>query len=131
MRQRFQDELLDRYLKTYLPNVEPAALELMRECMEWVELPGGQTLMTQGEAGDAMYMVLSGRLRAIVNNEDGTPQTSRETRRRRNGPSDGRSHAVSRRGLATAWRGPDPRRRPFGNPGPVVGPAAPIFGGPR
>jgi NTE family protein len=78
MRQRYQDELLDRHLKTYLRNVEPAALDRMRECLEWVELPGGQTLMTQGETGDAMYLVLSGRLRSYVNDEDGTPQFSRE-----------------------------------------------------
>jgi NTE family protein len=78
MRQRFQDELLDRHLKTYLQNVEPAALQVMRDCLEWVEVPGGQTLMTQGEAGDAMYLVLSGRLRAYVNDEDGMPRTSRE-----------------------------------------------------
>ena len=78
MRQRFQDELLDRHLKTYLQNVEPEALNVMRDCLEWVEVPGGQTLMTQGEAGDAMYLVLSGRLRAYVNDEDGMPRTSRE-----------------------------------------------------
>jgi NTE family protein len=78
MRQRFQDELLDRHLKTYLQNVEPAALNVMRDCLEWVEVPGGQTLMTQGDAGDAMYLVLSGRLRAYVNDEDGTPRTGRE-----------------------------------------------------
>jgi NTE family protein len=78
MRQRFQDELLDRHLKTYLQNVEPAALNVMRDCLEWVEVPGGQTLMTQGEAGEAMYLVLSGRLRAYVNDEDGVPRTSRE-----------------------------------------------------
>ena len=73
MRQRFQEELLDRHLKTYLHNVEPAALDVMRDCLEWVEIPGGQTLMTQGEVGDAMYLVLSGRLRAYVNGEDGMP----------------------------------------------------------
>ena len=78
MRQRFQDELLDRHLKTYLQNVEPAALNVLRDCLEWIEVPGGQTLMTQGEAGDAMYLVLSGRLRAYVNDEDGIPRASRE-----------------------------------------------------
>ena len=78
MRQPYQDELLDRHLKTYLRNVEPAALDEMRACLEWLEVPGGHTLMTQGEAGDAMYLVLSGRLRSYVNDEDGTPQFGRE-----------------------------------------------------
>jgi len=78
MRQPYQDELLDRHLKTYLRNVEPAALDEMRASLEWLEVPGGHTLMTQGEAGDAMYLVLSGRLRSYVNDEDGTPQFGRE-----------------------------------------------------
>ena len=78
MRQRFQDELLDHHLKTYLPNVEPEALNVMRERLEWVEVSGGQTLMTQGEVGDAMYLVLSGRLRAYVSDEDGLPRSARE-----------------------------------------------------
>jgi NTE family protein len=78
MRQPYQDELLDRHLKTYLRNVEPAALDEMRASLEWLEVPGGHTLMTQGEAGDAMYLVLSGRLRSYVNDEDGTPQFARE-----------------------------------------------------
>ena len=78
MRQPYQDELLDRHLKTYLRNVEPAALDEMRASLEWLEVPGGHTLMTQGEAGDAMYLVLSGRLRSYVNDEDGTPRFGRE-----------------------------------------------------
>ena len=50
----------------------------MRASLEWVEVPGGHTLMTQGEPGDAMYLVLSGRLRAYVDDEDGTPRAVRE-----------------------------------------------------
>ena len=53
MRQPYQDELLDRHLKTYLRNVEPAALDEMRASLEWLEVPGGHTLMTQGEDGDS------------------------------------------------------------------------------
>ena len=78
MRQPHQDELLDHHLRTYLGNIEPAALAELRACLEWMDVPGGQTLMTQGEPGDAMYLVLSGRLRAYVNDEDGTPRAVRE-----------------------------------------------------
>jgi len=78
MRQRHQDELLNRHLNIYLRNVDPAALDRMRECLDWVEVPGGHTLMTQGESGDAMYLILSGRLRSYVNGEDGTPHIGRE-----------------------------------------------------
>ncbi len=78
MRQPYQDDLLERHLRTYLGNVEPAALAQMRGCLEWVEAPAGATLMTEGEHGDAMYLVLSGRLRAYVNDADGAPRAVRE-----------------------------------------------------
>ncbi len=77
MHQRHQDALLDRHLKTYLGELEPEALDLLRERLEWVEAPGGHTLMTQGEPGDAMYIVLSGRLRVYVN-DDGAQRMVRE-----------------------------------------------------
>ena len=66
VRQRYQDELLATHLRTYLGDVEPAALDELRACLEWINVPAGETLMKQGEAGDAMYLVLSGRLRASV-----------------------------------------------------------------
>ncbi|MFO1323987.1 MAG: patatin-like phospholipase family protein [Burkholderiales bacterium] len=78
MRQPHQDELLDHHLRTYLGNIEPAAMAELRACLAWMDVPGGQTLMSQGEDGDAMYLVLSGRLRAYVNDENGTPRAVRE-----------------------------------------------------
>jgi NTE family protein len=78
VRQRYQDELLATHLRTYLGDVEPAALDELRACLEWINVPAGETLMKQGEAGDAMYLVLSGRLRAYVDDEEGTPRPTRE-----------------------------------------------------
>jgi NTE family protein len=78
MRQPHQDELLEHHLRTYLGDVGPSAFAELRACLEWMDVPGGQALMTQGEAGDAMYLVLSGRLRAYVNDEYGTPRAVRE-----------------------------------------------------
>lgn len=78
MRQPHQDELLLRHLRTYLGDVGPAALEEMRACLEWMDAPAGETLMLQGEAGDAMYLILSGRLRAYVRDDEGTPHAVRE-----------------------------------------------------
>jgi len=78
MRQPYQDDLLDQHLRTYLGSVEAEAVAQMRASLEWVEVPGGLTLMTQGEAGDAMYLVLSGRLRAYVDDGDGVPRAVRE-----------------------------------------------------
>ncbi len=79
MRQHYyQDDLLDRHLRTYLGDIEPASMALLREQLEWVEIAGGEVLMTQGEPGDAMYLVLSGRLRAYLNDDDGTRRAARE-----------------------------------------------------
>jgi NTE family protein len=42
---------------------------------------GGQTLMEQGQAGDSMYLSVSGRLRAYVRQDDGTQRVVREMSR--------------------------------------------------
>jgi len=73
-----QDELLQRHLRTYLGDVEPAALDELRACLEWITVPAGVTLMSEGDAGDAMYLVMSGRLRAYVKDDEGRPQAVRE-----------------------------------------------------
>ena len=73
-----QDALLTQHLRAYLGDIEPAALALLRQRLTWVEIAGGQTLMTQGEPGDSMYLSISGRLRAYVNDEDGVPRMVRE-----------------------------------------------------
>ena len=44
---------------------------LLRRHLSWVELAAGDTLMFQGEHGDAMYLSISGRLRAFVLGDDG------------------------------------------------------------
>ena len=73
-----QDALLTQHLRAYLGDIEPAALALLRERLTWVEIAGGQTLMAQGEPGDSMYLSISGRLRAYVNDEEGVPRMVRE-----------------------------------------------------
>lgn len=78
MRQPHQDDLLVHHLRTYLGDVEPAALAELRACLEWVDAPAGETLMAQGDAGDAMYLILSGRLRAYIKDDEGTPRAVRE-----------------------------------------------------
>lgn len=70
MPQYFQDDLLAQHLRAYLGELEPAALDLLREKLQWVELPAGATLMNQGEPGDSMYISVSGRLRAYVRDTD-------------------------------------------------------------
>jgi NTE family protein len=75
------DALLMQHLHTALPDLEPAALALLREHLVWVEVAGGQPLMTQGEPGDAMYLLVSGRLRTSIRQDDGSQRVVREIAR--------------------------------------------------
>ncbi len=63
-----------RHLHAFFGALEPEAMELLRHSLQWVEISGGDTLLTQGEAGDAMYLVVSGRLRAFVQAEGAAQQ---------------------------------------------------------
>ena len=76
-----QEELLSRSLVTLFGDIDAAALALLRQHLEWVEVAGGQTLMRQDEPGDAMFLVISGRLRAYVPGDDGQPRALREMAR--------------------------------------------------
>ncbi len=75
-----QSELLERHLSALFGALEAGALALLREHLEWVDIAGGETLMREGDEGDSMYMVVSGRLRAYVNNTDDAVDTPRMVR---------------------------------------------------
>lgn len=77
----YLDTLLTQHLHTALPGLEPAAQALLRAHLRWVEVPGGEALMTQGEAGDAMYLLVSGRLRTSIRQDDGSQRVVREISR--------------------------------------------------
>jgi NTE family protein len=77
----YQDELLAQHLRTFLGDIDPAAMDLLRRHLEWVELAAGETLMNQGDPGDSMYISVSGRLRAYVVDEDGVEHMVREMAR--------------------------------------------------
>ncbi|MBP6251215.1 MAG: cyclic nucleotide-binding domain-containing protein [Rubrivivax sp.] len=81
MPRTFQDELLARHLRAYLGDIGEGAMALLSERLEWVELAAGQVLMTQGEPGDAMYLSISGRLRAYFSDDDGSEHLLREMAR--------------------------------------------------
>lgn len=76
-----QDQLLNAHLVALLGEVDPDVLTLLRQHLEWVEIAGGDTLMQQGDAGDSMYIAISGRLRAYVADEDGSQRMVREISR--------------------------------------------------
>lgn len=77
----YQDERLAQHLRAFLGEIDPAAMELLRRHLEWVEIAAGETLMTQGDAGDSMYLSISGRLRAYVVDDDGVEYMMREMAR--------------------------------------------------
>ena len=81
MQPHLQDGLLDHHLRAFLGPVDEPALHSLREQLEWVEVAAGQTLMAQGEPGDAMYLSISGRLRAYVRDDDGVEHMVREMAR--------------------------------------------------
>lgn len=76
--QTHHQALLDQHLTEFLGAIEPEALALLRKRLRWVEIAGGETLMEQGDPGDALYLSVSGRLRAYINDESGTPKPVRE-----------------------------------------------------
>lgn len=76
-----QDDQLRRHLHALLGPLEPDALALLQRSLEWLAVPGGQTLMAQGDPGDAMYLTISGRLRAYVRGDDGQTRAVREMAR--------------------------------------------------
>ncbi|MFA5121634.1 cyclic nucleotide-binding domain-containing protein [Zavarzinia sp.] len=51
--------------------VDPARLKLIAFAAERLTVPAGADLVTQGEAGDAAYVVLSGEASALVTTAEG------------------------------------------------------------
>ncbi|CAG1017695.1 putative NTE family protein [Burkholderiaceae bacterium] len=76
-----RDALLAEHLAALLGDVAPASMDLLRRRLTWVEIAAGDTLMSQGDPGDSMYLSISGRLRAYVRDEDGAEHMVREMSR--------------------------------------------------
>lgn len=47
------------------------AVGVLADAVESTHIKGGETLMSEGDVADALYVVVSGRLRAFVNTDDG------------------------------------------------------------
>lgn len=75
-----QDDLLLQHLRTFLGIADVAAIDAVRGRVRWRQLAGGETLMRQGETGDALYLLVSGRLRVYIE-EDGERRVVREVSR--------------------------------------------------
>ncbi len=72
-----QDDLLIHHLRSFLGIIDEAAIDAVRDRVRWLQLAGGETLMRQGEPGDALYLLVSGRLRVYIE-EDGQRRVVRE-----------------------------------------------------
>lgn len=67
-RPRYQEELLRQQLSRFLGILDAETINEVARRLYWVACAGGETLMSQGDPGDSLYMVLSGRVRVYVNN---------------------------------------------------------------
>lgn len=75
-----QDDLLLQHLRSYLGIVDEAAIDVVRGRVRWLPLAAGETLMRQGEPGDSLYLLVSGRLRVYIE-RDGQRRVVREISR--------------------------------------------------
>ncbi len=71
-------EQLAMHLRAHFGDIGRATLRAIYDHVGWVELAAGDTLMTQGEPGNAAYLSLSGRLRVYVAQPDGSSRMVRE-----------------------------------------------------
>ena len=78
MHNDYPEQVLNQHLQRMLSDVDAEALQLLRSHLQWVEVTAGATLMRQGDPGDAMYLSISGRLRASVRDDDGVEHMVRE-----------------------------------------------------
>ena len=74
----YPEQVLNQHLQRMLSDVDAEAIALLRGHLEWFEVAAGDTLMRQGEAGDAMYLSISGRLRVTVRDDGGVDRMVRE-----------------------------------------------------
>ena len=74
----YHDRFLEDHLRVLFGELDVEARSLLRRHLQWVELPAGAALMTEGEAGDCMYLSIAGRLRASLRNGDGSERLLRE-----------------------------------------------------
>jgi NTE family protein len=72
-----QLEALRLILPRLLGDLDEATFEVIRPHLVWtsVELAGGEVLFREGDPSDALYLLISGRLQAIVACADGLPQS--------------------------------------------------------
>jgi NTE family protein len=73
-----QEAWLDHSLQGLFGPLDPRSRALLHAQLQWVELEAGEVLMRQGEPGDALYIVVSGRLQVWMRDAEGRQQLWRE-----------------------------------------------------
>lgn len=71
-----EQRLRHRQLVTILPNLfgPNVTYQEIESRIEWLHLRGGDPLFRQGDIGDSLYIVVSGRLQVVVEHKDGKEQ---------------------------------------------------------
>ena len=69
----YRRELRDS-LQHIFGEIEPEVADEFLPYLQWIEISGGEMLFAQGDPGDALYFVLSGRMAAYRQDERGNPQ---------------------------------------------------------
>ncbi len=68
---RLQRMQLAHILNTLFGKLESSVLKALQAEMQWVALSKGEVLFRQGETGDGLYIVLTGRLLIVYTEDDG------------------------------------------------------------
>ena len=71
MMPRFQRTQLAGVLTKLFGSLDAAALAQLQDELEWRALSAGERLFRQGEPGDALYVIVDGRLRVVAEEEEG------------------------------------------------------------
>ena len=73
-KERWENLHLENSLKKLFGNLPKEIWRELQEQLEWYYLSNGDILFKEGDASDGMYLVVSGRLRAMVRTTDGNEQ---------------------------------------------------------
>ena len=81
IRKRIRRNLLASVLPKLFGPLDEKSFQDIENNIEWVHLHRGEILLRQGDPGDSMYIVISGRLRPVIEVEDGTEKVVGEIAR--------------------------------------------------
>lgn len=62
----FHRELLKKALMRLFGTLDEDQFNVIEPYFQWIQLPGGEILMQEGDVGDSSYILITGRLRAVI-----------------------------------------------------------------